>query len=90
MSGGSDRLLGGFIQQDSLMNAGPQGAALAAEGLISELMSESNDLDRDAGGVVNVRDNLKAMLVQMQQQQLISSFNSSMISPLTRQQSDRY
>ena len=73
------------------MAAGPQGAALAAEGLISELMSESNDLDRDAGGgVVNVRDNLKAMLVQMQQQQLISSFNSSMISPLTRQQSDRY
>jgi hypothetical protein len=72
-----------------MMNAGPQ-AALAAEGLISELMSESNDLDRDAGGVVNVRDNLKAMLVQMQQQQLISSFNSSMISPLTRQQSDRY
>ena len=78
------------MQQDSLMNAGPQGAALAAEGLISELMSESNDLDRDAGGVVNVRENLKAMLVQMQQQQLISSFNSSMISPLTRQQSDRY
>ena len=79
------------MHQDSLMAAGPQGAALAAEGLISELMSESNDLDRDAGGgVVNVRDNLKAMLVQMQQQQLISSFNSSMISPLTRQQSDRY
>ena len=56
------------MHQDSLMAAGPQGAALAAEGLISELMSESNDLDRDAGGgVVNVRDNLKAMLVQMQQ-----------------------
>ena len=47
-----------------MTNAGPL-AALAAEGLISELMSESNDLDRDAGGVVNVRDNLKAMLVQM-------------------------
>ena len=51
------------------MNAGiAPHAPLAAEGLISELMSESNDLDRDAGGAVNVRDNLKAMLVQMQQQ----------------------
>ncbi len=45
------------------MNAGPQVNNIAAEGLISELMSESNDIDRDAGGTVNVRDNLKAMLV---------------------------
>ena len=50
------------------MNVGTGPSALVAEGLISELMSESNDLDRDIGGVVNVRDNLRAMLVQMQQQ----------------------
>jgi len=50
-------------------------------------LSESNFEETNANQL-NVRDNLKNMLVQMQQQQLISSFNSSMIEPISKHHSE--
>ena len=60
-----------------------QAPDIPAEGLISELLSESNFEDVTAGAP-NVKENLKNMLIQMQQQQLITSFNSSIIDATSR------